>query len=300
MNKANAPSTLQKRQAPYTTPDPGSESAKLHRSSSSIPAVNEEGGEESVEENDEQVDDDLPEDEDVFYNGDGLDGEVFDEDDEEDRAFVSEIERNLIQRDEIEEIIVDAHAAFSDHKEGDKFLCEMLYTLFCCIVGDNIGQTKKTDLNEYHQRLAVDFMNLKENFQLRKPFMDHILKWFPQNKLPRYFLHYIDEISHRPPTSTYLDLMRKKSKWKGATDDMVTTCFFGSQIESVFKDAKNIIQKIQTKWVPANELKSGRNTYALHKYLRRFFYEQYDIHEKAKSSAQRHASYQRTKLKKYR
>ena len=154
MKKTQAPSTLAKRnsaQVQYTPTITGSSStsraplneADQNEDDDFDAFVGGDGdreeaeggdGEDEEEEDDEEEEGEVEDDGEgvnPFNNGDfGDDGDVFDE---EDRAFLDEIERNLAPQDEIKELFDNVFDKMKK-EEAETLVSQQLFTLFCVCI----------------------------------------------------------------------------------------------------------------------------------------------------------------------
>ena len=71
--------------------------------------------------------------------------------------------------------------------------------------------------------------------------------------------------------------------------------YFGSKVENIFKMSRSEINKINDRWIPSHKLKSGRNRAGLHKSIKDFYMNVYDIPQRAKKSADRRSKYLKKK-----
>ena len=129
------------------------------------------------------------------------------DDDFVDYPWLKDIPKNLVSEDEMEEIFVTAVKRLGPVK-GDLFVNKQLFFLLCCITGDSVAQTSKSDKHTYHELLATFIKNLKSNIHLKKTILDHILKYFPNHTLPDSFHDYFKEMASKSATTTYSDGMK--------------------------------------------------------------------------------------------
>jgi len=216
-------------------------------------------------------------------------------DDNESDEWIDKLPCNLPDCDEIEEFF--SKSQIIGGKKGADWINDKLFNLLCCLAGDNIAATQITDVNQYHSKLNNEVQCIVINFNKTSKFVDNLLKHLPGGALPTSLSDMIQDLSIKKASSTYNTKMRKKEVYKTVDPTVVNNCFFGQHIDHVFKHAKSEITKINSKWVETNKLRSGRNPRGLHQAIRRFYFEHYEIPEKARSYAKRRVTYLRKEKK---
>ena len=148
-------------------------------------------------------------------------------------------------------------------KSGRKAMNKNLFDFLCCLAGCSLDSAGMSIVDQY-LNLDIQFAFWLRDLHLSQEMVRGVLRLFPGNRLPDYFLKHVDLMTTAPS--------RNWIKSHGIDDLSVekqTKCKFGSIVKSHFETCKKEINRqANPLWINPVNLPSGVSAYAYLYFIR--------------------------------
>jgi hypothetical protein len=131
---------------------------------------------------------------------------------------------------------------------GQKVLSKMIFNFLCCLAGESYDPDPSTTFDRY-MKLYTSFDMWKQNISMKEEFVNGVLKYFPDQKLPDYCNYPLNM-----PTKKFIS----KIKHEGKSDIDIMCYKFGRDIKTQYDYCRKEINSFANPlWVPVEKLPSG-------------------------------------------